>query len=79
VKNIMGQSIELLPAEERVTHYRIAASQALDCAKRTTDCELSARYVQLAAGWQGLAEEIQRSLDILNKPADLEAKPILRP
>jgi len=78
MKNSLGQSIRLLPAEERATFYRAAAAHAFKCADGVTDSVLRTQYLQLATSWHDLAEEIQRSLDVLNKPADLEAKPILR-
>jgi hypothetical protein len=50
-----------LPLPERTAHYRAKAQDALNRAAATTDPSLRNGLLHLAAGWHGLARELETS------------------
>ena len=58
----MGQLLTSLPLEQRVERYRQYAAEALIRSKAATDPAQQAEYLTMAAGWQAMASETERSL-----------------
>ena len=58
----MGPSPELLPARQRLIQYRQLAEDALRRARASTDRETRSNLLSLAAGWQFLADEVEKTL-----------------
>ena len=58
----MTQSPDRLPLQTRLAAYRRHAEDAMRHAARIYDPSIRASYLSLAASWQKLAEEIERSL-----------------
>lgn len=59
----MGQSIEFLPAEQRLEYYRHMAAHSLHMAQLSGNDEAKAHYIDSAARWSALATEVQRQLE----------------
>ena len=57
---IVGQSDELVPAEKRVAYYRAMAAEALRLAQAAGDEAQKASYLDIAARWNTLANEVER-------------------
>ena len=55
----MGNSFELLPIEERIQQYREMADATFLKAQRSADPQLRADYLNLAARWHALAQELE--------------------
>ena len=58
----MGHSIELLPLEHRITHYRAMASEVQYLASEAQFDEVRAQFLRLAQSWTAVADSMQRSL-----------------
>jgi hypothetical protein len=64
----VGQSIESLPADERMLHYRRTAGEMLRRAEAApTDAE-KAQYLSLASRWHSMAHEVHCMIE---RAADL--------
>ena len=57
----VGRLLASLPVEQRAERYRQYAAQALIRSKASTDPAQQAEYIAMAAGWQALAVEAERS------------------
>ena len=55
----MGFSFELLPLEERVQQYREMADATFLKAQKLQDPELKTRYLDMAASWHALAQQLE--------------------
>lgn len=55
----MGNSFELLPVEERVQQYREMADATLLKAQTVEDPEMRKQYLNMAAGWHALAQQLE--------------------
>jgi hypothetical protein len=58
----MGQTIELLPPEHRITHYRAMASEVQYLASEAQFDEVRAQFLKLAQSWTAVADKMERSL-----------------
>jgi hypothetical protein len=58
----MGQSVEALPPDRRVTHYRELANQSIRQAQGTLDQVHRAEFLAMAASWHSLAVEAERAI-----------------
>ena len=58
----MGHSIESLPLEHRITHYRAMASEVQYLASEAQFDEVRAQFLRLAQSWTAVADSMQRSL-----------------
>ena len=55
----MGHSFELLPVEERVQQYREMADATFLKAQRAEDSAVRTQYLNLAASWHALAQQLE--------------------
>jgi hypothetical protein len=55
----VGHSFELLPVEERAAQYREMADFALVRAQQIEDAEFRDRYLNMAANWHALAQQLE--------------------
>jgi hypothetical protein len=59
----LGQSIECLPAEERLHHYRDMAADTLRRAQESITADSKDAFVSMAARWSALAAEVERQME----------------
>lgn len=59
----LGALLDSLPLEERAARCRKFAEEALRQAARAKDSVMRANYLTIAAGWHGLAAELERLLE----------------
>jgi len=59
----VGPSFTLLPVRQRLVQYRQLSEDALHRAHASTDREVRAGLLNLAAGWCFLAEEVEKNQD----------------
>lgn len=55
----VGNSFELLPLAERVQQYREMADATLIKAQTIEDPEMRKQYLNMAAGWHALAQQLE--------------------
>ena len=60
----VGRLLASLPPAERAERYREFANEAMQKAQAAADSEHRIEYLTMAAGWHGLASEIERSMGI---------------
>jgi hypothetical protein len=58
----MGQAIETLPPEHRITHYRAMASEVQYLASEAQFDEVREQFLKLAQSWTAIADKMERSL-----------------
>jgi hypothetical protein len=58
----MGHSIESLPPEQRITHYRAMASEAQYLANEAQFDEVRTQFLKLAQSWIAVANTMERGL-----------------
>jgi hypothetical protein len=58
----MGHSIEALPPEGRITHYRAMASEVQYLANEAQFDEVRAQFLKLAESWKSVADKMERNL-----------------
>jgi hypothetical protein len=57
----MGQLLDALPLDQRLTRYREFAEDALRRAAMTTDPTIRADLLSMAAGWHLLVGELEKT------------------
>lgn len=62
----LSQFLGSLPLEERIAHYRQYAQEAMEKAASIADQDLRTGFLNMAAGWHTLADEIEQTLEKLD-------------
>lgn len=58
----MGQLLDVLPLEQRLTRYRQFAEDSLRLAAVTCDPVLRAGHISMASGWHVLAAKVENAM-----------------
>ena len=66
----MAETIESLPPEDRIIHYRAMASEVQYLANEAQFEEVREQFIKLAQSWRGIADRLERNLiERESKPA----------
>ena len=63
----MSQSLESLPPENRITHYRAMASEVQYLASEAQFDEVRSQFLRLADSWRSMADRMERNLIELDR------------